>query len=419
MLKLLNFIEKHMKSIVFFYNTLLCTGVFFASLVFSLIKFTSLYYFTWGAKFLLSVCGLILLFYNRRETVVERNIFWCGILLFALLFNRMLIDLYLTDLVLDFKDLKYIGGFFLNVVLPFITLFLINIKSSDFKKMFPIVYGIYFLFCLVNALGNTYTEIPMRSSSISGLWAIGFGQAGTTLSLLSLTGFSLFENVNFKRLCSLGYFLGLSIVFISASKGPFYTIILLSIVFVLLNKSHNLFRTNYFYLIAMCFVAFVIKFRLFALFQRLHQNIQGVDASTQERIEILSASLDVSCSDLIFGKSFLLNTSKLESTYPHNLFLEAFITTGVAGGVLFLFINYMTLKHVIKLIRVNQYQWVVFIFLQYFLQAFYSSTIYSSFFYWVFLSLVINLYYGVVSHSQTVLNQSIPTFSWKWILPTK
>src|SRR5690606_37022703 len=129
-----------------------------------------------------------------------------------------------------------------------------------------------------------------------------------------------------------------------------------------------------------------------ALFSRLRSSIILEDASTDERIYLLKLSIERFLNNIWLGDSFLISTDRVYSSYPHNLFLEAFLTTGLLGGTIFIYIMFKTLRYSFYMITKNQNLWINFIFIQYFIQSFFSASIYTSSFLWCSIALIYILY---------------------------
>ncbi|MBF5026935.1 O-antigen ligase family protein [Planobacterium oryzisoli] len=287
--------------------------------------------------------------------------------------------------------------FYGAVAFPMLSVFFIDFKTVKLNIVLKSVYIIYFIFCFINILFYEIPAVPTRSSGISGLWPISFGQAGTTLSLLSLYMFGLNLSVMDKILHIIGYILGVTIVFISGSKGPVISLAIISLFYLLYNKKIILKRNNVIYIALGVFIGtsiiylFYINTNSLVLINRINYVNLISDPSTIQRLNILKATILNIYKNPFFGSSFLITEHGLTSSYPHFLILEAFMTTGIFGGVLFLTINIVILRSAYILMPFKEYHWIILVFLQYFLQTFVSSSLYASTFFWIFSAMLITI----------------------------
>jgi O-antigen ligase len=80
-------------------------------------------------------------------------------------------------------------------------------------------------------------------------------------------------------------------------------------------------------------------------------------------------------------------------SYPHNLILEAYMTTGVFGGTAFLVYFVICIGRAIKIIRHQAaYSWVALLFLHYSVYAQLSSSIITNHYFWYTSAMVIAVY---------------------------
>src|SRR5690606_36796717 len=103
-----------------------------------------------------------------------------------------------------------------------------------------------------------FPNLPKRTSSISKIWAIGFGQAGVTLAILSMFISDFYNNILKKYIATIGYFIGVFIVVLSASKGPFLTLVLLTILYFLLKGKRASLNFYWFYILLLLFLIWII-----------------------------------------------------------------------------------------------------------------------------------------------------------------
>lgn len=341
------------------------------------------------------ILGAIIIFKNFHRKKLNFTALLPFGVLFSLLIIRMIYDLYILENEYKKSSIAYVFSFLGICIFPFISILYIRIKDISFKNLFVWTFISYMSFAIINIACIDYSDfpnIPKRTSSISKIWAIAFGQAGVTLAILSMFFTEFYKNRLKKYIATIGYFIGVFIVVLSASKGPFLTLILLTILYFLLKGKKASLNFYLFYILLLLFSIWIIYSDNIALFSRLKNSIILDDASTDERIYLLKLSIERFLNNIWLGDSFLISTDRVYSSYPHNLFLEAFLTTGLLGGTIFIYIMFKTLRYSFYMITKNQNLWINFIFIQYFIQSFFSASIYTSSFLWGLLALIYILY---------------------------
>lgn len=231
--------------------------------------------------------------------------------------------------------------------------------------------------------------MPRRSSGITQLYPISFGHAGATLAVFSLFSLVKTQPAIMKMIYSFGVVLGLFIIALSGSKGP---LISFSFVFILLflvyRGAKQVLKNVYLIFGTMVLLAFLIFSDHTNLLSRVWDRINFSDASTVQRIDILYSTLKETIKNPAFGSSFMVYMDNKMYAYPHNLILESFLTTGIVGGVIFLVLNFYAIRNISFLIKSKNFIWLVFLFIQYFIQTFLSLSLYSSSMFWILMSLV-------------------------------
>jgi len=76
--------------------------------------------------------------------------------------------------------------------------------------------------------------------------------------------------------------------------------------------------------------------------------------------------------------------------YPHNIFFESLLTTGILGFVPLFWLMINGIKKAIKIVRsAPQYSWLSIVFIQSFIQAMFSSVTYQAFWLWLSFGLLL------------------------------
>ncbi|MCU7570983.1 O-antigen ligase family protein [Riemerella anatipestifer] len=367
----------------------LLVGFFLVSLIPYFFGFFNIHYVTYPYRVFCLIVSLYIIYINRYSKVGA--MFYFIMFFFLLYLVRIAYDLFIVEIVYIKENYDYLATYLGAVVIPAISMCFIPRYKVDFKKVLMYVYVSFYLFALMNVAFTDFIGIEKRMSGITELWPIGFAQAGVSLSILSLFVYND-SSKYIQYIVALGFYFGLAIVFMSATKAAFIFLFFLILLYCYKYGIPSLFRDLWF--VSLTFLGLFGLFftRTTYLFTRLFQSIQVLDESTKERLLILSEAWKKFKTNLWLGDSFLIKTEALKSTYPHNLFLEAFMAMGLLGGGMFLLINVFAINSVRNISdEKSSFSWLIFMFLQYFFQAFFSWSLYSSVFYWILLMTVLFL----------------------------
>jgi O-antigen ligase len=100
------------------------------------------------------------------------------------------------------------------------------------------------------------------------------------------------------------------------------------------------------------------------------------DRSASMRIELMTSAWHGFKAQPLFGSGFEERTS---GYYPHNVVVEAFMATGMLGGVIFLLLIAMTLRAALRLMLARDSQsWLAVLCIQYLVAAQFSGALYAS-----------------------------------------
>ena len=113
----------------------------------------------------------------------------------------------------------------------------------------------------------------------------------------------------------------------------------------------------------------------------------GQDESTAQRIRLADDALQQILSNPSYGSAFVELNSQ---TYPHNLVIEAMMALGIPLGLLFVSLCLYGLWRAFRLRRLKT-TFLALIFVQYFVAALLSGSLYGSAGFWASLALLINL----------------------------
>ena len=95
----------------------------------------------------------------------------------------------------------------------------------------------------------------------------------------------------------------------------------------------------------------------------------NANSSELERFEVWEQTWDEYWSNPIFGAGIELSSG----THPHNLFLEAFLATGLLGGCLYIWLQFSALRDCFSLAGSKEFGWLPLMFAQWFVLSQFSG----------------------------------------------
>lgn len=312
---------------------------------------------------------------------------------------RIFHDLYYEPIALyPEKSASEYAQFAYGVVfIPAFTLIFLFSEKISLNLVLKWIYRIIFCSIILAIVFRSMTGAEGRSLGGMEIGILFFGQYGASLSILSL--FLLLKsntsNTHIRTIFHLiGFLLGFIGIFISASKSPFLALILVTMLFLIFKYGNvkaiilmGLFGTIlYFYFFD--FLLLMNSYFKSDFLNRLLYTIEvGEDAS---RIDLLKAGWSDFIKQPILGNAMLIQKNDFIGSYPHNLFVEAFMAIGFFGGLIFFFWSLKCILAARKIIKkMPEHSWVGLLFLQYFIFGMFSGNLYSNDLFWIFSILTI------------------------------
>lgn len=271
-------------------------------------------------------------------------------------------------------------------------------RSPDFSAFFGLVFFMFLSACVLALLFGSSSKLSESGYlhatgrfQLVALNPISLANAGATLCLLSIWRVWNYErNVTYVwRWLYLGSFmLGLYLIFLTGSRGP-----LISLMVGLFSMFYfQSFGRKIVLIIAVCL--FVVASFTYMAHQAEVLNIGTItrfsftgssdDRSTQGRLISVSSALRDAIDNPLLGAQL---EERITRWYPHNLFVEALMATGLVFGSMFIFVTLSVVRMSLFAIRHRySYSWVSLIFLQHFAQGMFSSGLYTAIDFWVSMS---------------------------------
>jgi O-antigen ligase len=175
---------------------------------------------------------------------------------------------------------------------------------------------------------------------------------------------------------------GMTMVILSATRSALLVIVTICMI----NLAIEYFRDpNTKKLIGVVFIIFFVVLLGFIIMARIGSDIVGRYNLLMEQILVSDPSagggrlllyqdtLKQIIANPLFGSGLEV---KYSGAYPHNHILEAFMATGIIGGLCFCFLCWETLKRSFLIIQdKKEYGWVASLFIVYFMHGLFSSSI--------------------------------------------
>lgn len=275
---------------------------------------------------------------------------------------------------------------------------ILNLKRQDFnfKISFQIIFFLVLLVLLLNIIVGLEYDKNGRSSGFMSMYPISFGYWGVTLALLSVYQI-LYKTISkkyFLYLSYLGIVVGFFIIYASGTRSTLGAIIGGSF-FLLYSKGMK--KMIYSFLIAIFFGCVVLILcnpqtignKASSFFTRVTQTIKTGDGSGRE--VFYEQALQIFKQNPIIGGRILY----ADGMYPHNVFLEVLMATGIIGFVVYFLFFKDCIKYIIKIKSVGEIYpetiWISVLWIQYFILSLFSYNLHSSPEVWYLTAMVLVL----------------------------
>ncbi|MFS4429276.1 O-antigen ligase family protein [Chryseobacterium sp. S90] len=287
---------------------------------------------------------------------------------------------------------EYVQFAFGVVLIPCFAFMVLDFKKLNFKRILNIIYYTIYALLFTSLLSRNNSNITGRDVGDLEIGVLVYGQYGTMLALLSIYKLANEKKGVFSILYIAGIILGALIIFVSASRSPFIALILSTIFFFVIKKGTK----GVFYLSIPAVLISVFFFQIMELFGSLFKSnfldrLVSTFEKDNEREKLFKVALREFMDNPFFGKNFLIQTKPYIGSYPHNLFVEAFMATGFFIGMILVILFIKTLFIKGKYVIQNDHStgWIPMIFCQFFIFSMFSNNIYSNNLLWYLLILTI------------------------------
>jgi len=360
-----------------------------------------------GILFILSLYFIIKNFLILKN---RKNIALAFILFFLFHFFKLYITL--PSIALDsnaFSNLKNSVYYYGLIVIPVpvIAILTLNYQTIDFNKFSQTIFWFLLILLGINFVHTNFIFEDYNSNGRGGIFRsyyIFVGHYGLSLVVLSLYMYLFLRRKGYQYI--LGILIGVFPIYVSAARSPILALlIILSIFLILINKKKYWICFFCLLLLSLVVLYFIYKSKIgedLIFFKRLNDAIFENNASG--RSFYLNQGIEVFIKHPFLGGNALFK----DGMYPHNLFVEILMSTGLLGMALFIIYFKFVAESFFKILK-NIYKYkesgiLIFFFLQYFILAQTSGSLYSSFEFWYFGAAVIGLGYINFTNEETKSN---------------
>jgi len=357
-----------------------------------------------GFVFILSICFII----KNFEIIKKRKIVIASFLLF---FSFYIMKVNYTLQNFPFNNnvlpaLRNVLYYFVLIIvpLPVVAILSLDYKKIDFKRFYRTVFSFLFVILTINFL-FIGKENGNRNGIFNAYYIIT-GYYGLSLVVMSLFSYLFLKEKS--KIYLIGLILGFIPMFISAARSPVLAFFLIILLFILLKN-----KRKYWIYSGIAAVLFAVSFFIIyksgigdniIFFKRINAAIFERNASG--RSYYLNKGIDIFINNPLIGGRILFE----DGMYPHNLFVDILMSTGVLGMIVFIIYFKFVVKSFIKVLK-NIYKYkesgiLAFFFFQYFILTQTSGNTYSSFEFWYFGAAIIGLGYINLTNEEIKSNDS-------------
>lgn len=280
-------------------------------------------------------------------------------------------------------------------------------KSSFQIFLFTLSLGLFIAFFLAK---ESPPPLIGRYEANSVVNSINYGQMGCSLSIIALYGFFNKPFKYSKIIYPFLFILGVVSIMKAGSRSPVVVLLLVSIFYFFAKSGFlkGLFVIGCSLIVLWFSLGFIIEIAESlgsSLITRLLSAIET--GETSGRDAIYANAISFFNESPLFGYYYLIPSGPGKGGYPHNFFIEAFMTTGFVGGVPFVGIIILAVYKSFKFLKQEHASgWIILLFLQILVFGMFSSSLYSSQDFWA-------LCFFILSMPASILNKKrkLPTTS--------
>jgi O-antigen ligase len=321
----------------------------------------------------------------RPRFQINKGLFF--FLFFSILYLiRITIEYYNFTSFFHIPEIDFFLYFMSFVFLPLFLISQFDLSETDYGQIFWAIVtsslcfstlSIFFYHDIVGKVSRIsmisrlqYDVSVLSPLILSYCSALGIGIIISYLLTNYIDGFKKRILIITLALCLIPFFLG-------ASRGSILALAFPVIYYFLFaGNMKSRCKVIFFIMLISTVLALSTEYLGSGLFDRISITQTRIDTGSEARIYIWEASIHQFLDDPVFGNSL---ENEQVNHYPHNLFLEVLITTGILGFIpFFLFICIIFLKIKTIIIHEPRHFWMCTIFLQAFVASMFSGALYNA-----------------------------------------
>lgn len=289
--------------------------------------------------------------------------------------------------------------------LPMFGLSLWSPRLKDADSNFMMLFTGILLGSLLASFGASSVSGRLELTALN---PILLGQLGTTLTVMT-AWVLLNRHQRYRSTAKLIFFIagiiGSGLLIGANSRGPIVSAAI-CLVFIAMtsNRRSRIYAITSLITAAIAFIPatqYIETEYGLSTYSRLFEQPQLTEENTLDRLERYSGALNAFMNNPLLGHSLEEPTI---GGYPHNIFIEALMATGIIGGGLLLSLIAITLIFAIRITKeIKEYGWISVLFLQYLIAAQFSGAIYTTNYLWVTIGLVISINASLTSKQPTLI----------------
>ena len=313
---------------------------------------------------------------------------------------RLLIEISALNNLLVKHSSEYALRWFGLCIIPGLSFLFINSKQSQsYLNCSWLFLSITSLLVLQYDPQESRSFIEQGRLNTPGLNPILLAHTGVSLVLISTFIFLQDKkklDIYFQWICFITLLIGCYITSLGASRGPAISLFL-GLLLLFIGAIHNSTKPLKFLVILLAALIGLastsgLAVRIGSSFLYRVSGIfapgSGINPTDSLRIEWLQTSKELILDNLMLGYGLELP----EVGYPHNIVVEAFLSTGIVGGIIFTFIYLYSIVKALFLVINNweDWGWLGIIYIQHAIAVIVSGSLYGSNIFWYLLFAVIS-----------------------------
>lgn len=321
---------------------------------------------------------------------------------FILWFLRVFYDSYIAIKQLSFEGYEYCQFAIFFSIIPFCYGNMIRDERSTRLIRNGILSGTLLFGCLVLALFFNYVNVVNRLGTDQGsVNPLFIGYIGAMN--ISYLGWKLIsDKINIANILLL--LVNIPLLGLGASRGSLVALVLSLFMVIVITRNIN-WKLVLLFIMVLVVLLNSELFGLGALTDRLTYYVEiNTTSETKElRYYLWKYSIEKFMENPLTGASLEVIAYEVpqlgDNTFPHNLISEAFLSTGISGGIIMVSVIVITLKRVVFICRRSREDiWIAILFFIALYYNMFSGNLYNSAIWFWFLTGLINSRYTYLNN---------------------